>query len=112
MLQSSGLAYQAWLNSPVRREAWHVSQSKLADFHIIHGELPPVPCADFSAPFDVVPTLFIAGGRSSYIKPEHKGEIDRLFPGSKHLVIPNAGHWVHAEAPAAFMAAVGQHLLK
>jgi len=69
-------------------------------------------CADFSAPFDAVPTLFIAGAKSTYIKPEHKREIERLFPGSKHVVLPNAGHWVHAEAPAAFMQAAGGHLLQ
>ncbi len=68
--------------------------------------------ADFPAPFQSVPTLFIAGERSTYIKQEHRSEIERLFPGSAHTVIPQAGHWVHAEAPAAFMQAAGTHLLQ
>jgi esterase len=49
------------------------------------------------------PTLFVAGGRSSYIKPEHRPLIERLFPGAEHGVIEGAGHWVHAERPAEFL---------
>ena len=49
------------------------------------------------------PTLFVAGGRSSYIKPEHRPLIERLFPDAEHAVIEGAGHWVHAERPAEFL---------
>lgn len=52
------------------------------------------------------PTLFIAGGRSHYIRPEHRPEIERLFPHVRFAVIENAGHWVHAEAPGPFVAEV------
>ena len=49
------------------------------------------------------PTLFIKGGNSRYIKPEKDTEpILHLFPAAKIETIPNAGHWVHAEAPQAF----------
>jgi esterase len=45
------------------------------------------------------PTLFINGGKSNYIRPEDHGEIEHLFPQAKIETIPEAGHWVHAEAP-------------
>lgn len=49
------------------------------------------------------PTLFIRGGNSRYIKPEKDTEpILKLFPEAKIETIPNAGHWVHAEAPEPF----------
>ncbi|WP_018479960.1 alpha/beta fold hydrolase [Pontibacter roseus] len=45
-------------------------------------------------------TLFIKGGRSRYILPEDVyGSIERLFTLVEVETIPNAGHWVHAEAP-------------
>ncbi len=44
--------------------------------------------------------LFIKGGRSRYILPEDiYGNIERLFTLVEVETIPNAGHWVHAEAP-------------
>ncbi|MFN9368517.1 MAG: alpha/beta fold hydrolase [Planctomycetia bacterium] len=56
------------------------------------------------------PTLFIAGGRSDYIRPEHAAEIDRLFPRATTETLPAAGHWVHADAPAEFVAIVERFL--
>jgi pimeloyl-ACP methyl ester carboxylesterase len=52
------------------------------------------------------PTLFVAGGRSHYLRPEHRPEIERLFPRVRFEVIDTAGHWVHADAPAAFIELV------
>jgi len=56
------------------------------------------------------PTLFVAGGRSNYIRPEHHAAIRRLFPDAGIEVIPGAGHWVHAEAPREFVALVERFL--
>lgn len=45
-------------------------------------------------------TLFIKGGRSGYIKPEDVyGSIEHLFTLVEIETIPEAGHWVHAQAP-------------
>jgi esterase len=52
------------------------------------------------------PTLFLAGGKSAYLRPEHRAEVMRLFPAATIEVIEHAGHWVHADAPEAFAAAV------
>lgn len=51
-----------------------------------------------------VPALFIAGGNSDYILPGDQQHILDLFPNASFSVIPNAGHWVQAEAPEAFLS--------
>jgi esterase len=52
------------------------------------------------------PTLFIAGERSAYLRPEQRPAIERLFPKAQLVTIPGAGHWVHAERREAFLARV------
>lgn len=44
-------------------------------------------------------TLFIKGGASDYILPEHRESVLALFPSATVRVIPEAGHWVHAQKP-------------
>jgi len=48
------------------------------------------------------PTLFIKGGESDYILPEHRDTISNLLPNSKAKIIQGAGHWLHAEKTIAF----------
>jgi esterase len=43
------------------------------------------------------PTLFLGGEHSSYIKEQHRDEINRLFPDNEIRKIRDAGHWLHAE---------------
>jgi pimeloyl-ACP methyl ester carboxylesterase len=68
----------------------------------------------FPAPGDEAayqsPALFVAGGRSPYIQAEHQPLIARLFPAAEHAVIEGAGHWVHAERPAEFLAVARRFL--
>jgi esterase len=52
------------------------------------------------------PSLFVAGGRSDYLRPDHEPVIRRLFPNAEIANIDNAGHWLHAEQPTAFLAVV------
>lgn len=47
-------------------------------------------------------TLFIKGGNSDYILPEHQNTIKTLFPSAKAKIIQGAGHWLHAEKTTAF----------
>lgn len=49
--------------------------------------------------------LVLDGERSDYILPEHHARFRALFPGVRIVGIP-AGHWLHAENPAAFLAEV------
>lgn len=52
------------------------------------------------------PTLFLSGGNSDYVKSEDRPEIKDLFPEARFAKIPGAGHWLHAEKPREFEAAV------
>ena len=71
----------------------------------ITGFPPQSPESRFSGP-----TLFVLGGRSTFVGPQHRAEIARLFPRAQVTVVPAAGHWVHAEAPGAFVDVVREFL--
>lgn len=51
------------------------------------------------------PALFLSGSDSDYVQPTHRSKIKSLFPKAKFAKIPDAGHWLHAERPRAFIAA-------
>jgi len=57
------------------------------------------------------PTLFIKGGDSDYILPEHKESVTQLFPLAQVKIIQGTGHWLHAEKPAVFTKLVKDFLL-
>lgn len=61
----------------------------------------PAPSGRFDGP-----TLFLSGGESRYVLPEHRAAITALFPAARFARIPGAGHWLHAEKPREFEAAV------
>ncbi|WP_333713209.1 alpha/beta fold hydrolase [Yoonia sp.] len=50
--------------------------------------------------------LFLSGGTSPYVQPDARPVIKALFPAAKFAKIPGAGHWLHAEKPRDFAAAV------
>ncbi len=52
------------------------------------------------------PTLFLSGGASDYVLPEHRAAIRARFPVARFAKIPGAGHWLHAEKPREFEASV------
>ncbi len=56
------------------------------------------------------PSLFIHGGRSSYVTEESHPLITRLFPGATFSTLPDCGHWLHAEDPDTFSARVKEFL--
>jgi len=57
------------------------------------------------------PVLFIRGENSDYIKDEDMSLIKSLFPNANLVTIKNAGHWIHAEQPDAFLKTVQQFLV-
>ncbi|NQV51723.1 MAG: alpha/beta fold hydrolase [Flavobacteriales bacterium] len=57
-------------------------------------------------------TLFLRGGRSDYILDEDWPDIKVLFPQAFLVTIEDAGHWLHAEKPIEFVAAVEDFLAK
>jgi len=56
------------------------------------------------------PTLFVKGAKSDYIRDAHRAVIARHFPNARARVVPDAGHWVHVEAPEAFLRALQSFL--
>ncbi|ART99830.1 alpha/beta fold hydrolase [Yoonia vestfoldensis] len=56
------------------------------------------------------PTLFLSGAKSDYIRPDHRAPIKALFPNARFAKIPEAGHWLHAEQPRAFIGSVAAFL--
>lgn len=56
------------------------------------------------------PALFLHGAASDYVQPRHREAIRRRFPEARIQALEGVGHWVHAEAPAAFEAALREFL--
>lgn len=65
------------------------------------GGWPEVTAAPFAGP-----VLWLAGERSPYVRAEHEPQMHRLFPTVQKIVVPGAGHWVHADAPEFTRAAL------
>ncbi|QJF52210.1 alpha/beta fold hydrolase [Roseobacter ponti] len=51
-------------------------------------------------------TLFLSGAQSDYVQAGHRPAIRDFFPGARFAKLPGAGHWLHAEKPREFEAAV------
>ena len=56
------------------------------------------------------PTLVLRGERSDFIQPEHRAIFRSLFPAARFTTLRNAGHWLHADAPDAFVATLDAFL--
>lgn len=52
------------------------------------------------------PALALYGGVSDYVGPAARDAIRHLFPNAEFHAVPGAGHWLHAEKPAEFLAAL------
>jgi len=52
------------------------------------------------------PALFLAGAESDYVRPEHRDRIRSLFPRARIARLAGAGHWLHADRPREFEAAL------
>ena len=50
--------------------------------------------------------LFLTGATSDYMLPDYREATKALFPKARFAKIPGAGHWLHAEKPREFEAAV------
>ena len=57
-----------------------------------------IVAANTGEPVDM-PVLFLRGGLSDYIKPEHREATVALFPNAVVRTVEGTGHWLHAEKP-------------
>lgn len=85
---------------------WRANLKALAD------NLPLLTAAPASAGDYRGPALFVKGGLSDYIGPKCEGAIRRQFIGAELKIIPDAGHWPHAEKPVLFNALVSRFLFQ
>jgi esterase len=88
----------------VRERRWRLNLDAL------RREMPKIlSFPEIAGRFDG-PALFLSGGTSSYVRPEHRARIKALLPEARFAKIPGAGHWLHAEKPREFEAAVSAFL--
>lgn len=52
------------------------------------------------------PVLVLSGAHSDYVRPEHRAGFRALFPRLRFASLRAAGHWLHADDPAGFVAVV------
>lgn len=84
--------------------AWRVNYPVLeAKMDEILKELPHTAVS--------VPTLFISGSKSNYIRTEDHADIREVFPRAEFAELP-AGHWLHAEDPDGFYENVMRFVTK
>ena len=81
------------------RPRWRLN---LAALEAALPEIAGFPAVSAGTAYDG-PALFIAGGRSRALLPEHEPAIRALFAHAVVKRIAAAGHWVHAEQPAALL---------
>ncbi|MEM6761016.1 MAG: alpha/beta fold hydrolase [Pseudomonadota bacterium] len=84
----------------VERMAWRLNLDALSEQMDAIIGFP-----EFDTRFDR-PTLFLSGGQSDYVRPEHRSTIRALFPQARFAKLPGAGHWLHADDPRGFEASV------
>lgn len=56
------------------------------------------------------PTLFLHGGASGYVRPEHRPDALRRFPHATFEALEGAGHWLHVDRPREFLDAANRFL--
>lgn len=90
LLQSLDVAGQCWR---LNLDALEAEMDKIIGFPAIEGRYEG-------------PAFFLSGADSDYVLPEYRARIKALFPQARFAKIPGAGHWLHAEKPREFEAAV------
>ena len=84
----------------VQNRVWRLN------FAVLEAEMDKIICfPQISGQFDN-PALFLSGAASDYVLPEHRPAIKALFPKARFAKLPGAGHWLHAEKPREFEAAL------
>lgn len=92
------------VRGPDGRFAWRVPLQALIDNYRVVSDAPPLV-----APYEG-PALFVAGETSPFRLRQDEELIRGWFPAARFITVPAAGHLVHTDQPAAFLAAVGEFL--
>lgn len=104
--QGIGLALQSFFT-----QSLDLSEKRwLFNLSVLRAEMPKIigfPDLDGSFPG---PALFLSGDESDYVTRDHRPQIKALFPKARFARLPDTGHWLHAEKPREFEAAVAAFL--
>ena len=103
-------AFSPQTDFAVMREAW-MEQVK-TDPRVRYYDLVACNAFDITTRLGrlTVPTLIIAGRDDRITPPERSEVLHRGIPGSRLVVIDNAGHTIPMEKPAEFNATVSEFL--
>ena len=86
--------------------AWQPNVAMLFEHLREIGSFPdPVVPEDPERVFDH-PVLWLAGAESDYVQDEDVPRMKELFPRVVRVTVRDAGHWLHADQPEAFVSAV------
>lgn len=86
--------------TPDRAPSWRIGLAEIA------AGLPAIERWQAEGQYDG-PVLVLRGEHSDYVQPEHRPLFRALFPQARFATLRDAGHWLHADAPEAFLATVG-----
>ena len=84
----------------------------------LHNQLPEIMDGLDTAMFhnghgvSGFPVLFIKGEKSDYISDSDYPIIGTIFPDAEISIIPDTGHWLHAEQPDVFIRIVKEFIQK
>ena len=87
------------------RWRWQTNLALLGDRLPEIADWPDVAAAPYEGP-----VLWLAGADSDYVRPSAAPVMRALFPRVRLVRIKQAGHWVHADQPAVFVAALRRFL--
>jgi esterase len=87
------------------RPGWRIGLTEIADAMPEIEAFAPPQGARFNGP-----ALAMAGALSPYIRAEDHAAFRAFFPRIGFVSIARAGHWLHAENPEGFMAALRDFL--
>jgi esterase len=79
---------------------WRLNLETLA------AEMPRIMSFPDACPAWDGPALVLRGAASDYVRDDHIGALREILPQARIETIEDAGHWLHAEKPDAFSAAV------
>lgn len=82
-------------------------KSWLLNLQVLEDEMPKIVGwpDDVTDAFDK-DTFFLSGAESTYVSRDHRAATKALFPKAKFASLPDTGHWLHAEKPREFEAAL------
>jgi len=92
-------------SSPGHGWRWQMNLDMLGDHLGEMGGWPELRAEPYRGP-----VLWLAGARSGYIRREYMTTMRALFPRVQLVKIKGAGHWVHSEQPAVFLATIRRFL--